>query len=57
MNKHNASNVRIKREYLGYLKQAKGRDEATIDAVAKSLARFEESTGWKDFNASIAGRQ
>src|SRR4051794_850188 len=49
MSKHNVSNVRIKREYLGYLRQAKGRDEATIDAVAKSLVRFEESTGWKDF--------
>jgi len=49
MSKHNAANVRIKREYLAYLKQAKGRDGATIDAVAKSLVRFEESTGWKDF--------
>ena len=56
MNKHNASNVRIKREYLGYLKQAKGRDEATIDAVAKSLARFEESTGWKDFKRFHRGQ-
>ena len=26
-----------------------GRDEATIDGVAKSLARFEESTRGKDF--------
>jgi site-specific recombinase XerD len=36
-------------KYLCYLKQARGRNEATVDAVAKSLARFEESTGWKDF--------
>ena len=49
MNKHNAGNERIKREYLLYLKQAKGRNEATIDGVASSLARFEESTKWKDF--------
>jgi integrase len=56
MSRHNASNVRIKREYLGYLKQAKGRDEATIDAVAKSLARFEESTGWKDFKRFHRGQ-
>ena len=56
MNKHNASNVRIKREYLAYLKQAKGRDEATVDAVAKSLARFEESTGWKDFKRFHRGQ-
>ena len=49
MTKHSAANERIKREYFGYLVQAKGRDEATIDGVAKSLARFEESTRGKDF--------
>ena len=49
MAKHNAANERIKRDYLAYLKEAKGRDEATIDRVAASLARFEDSTGRKDF--------
>ena len=49
MTKHNAANERVKREYYRYLKEAKGRDEATIDAVAKSLARFEDSTGRKEF--------
>lgn len=49
MTKHNVANERIKREYFGYLGQAKGRDEVTIDGVAKSLARFEESTRRKDF--------
>ena len=49
MTKHNAANERIKREYFQYLAQAKGRDEATIGGVAKSLARFEDSTGRKDF--------
>ncbi|MEA3539708.1 MAG: tyrosine-type recombinase/integrase [Pseudomonadota bacterium] len=49
MAKHNAANERIKREYFRYLKEARGRDEATIDGVAKALARFEESTKWKDF--------
>jgi integrase len=49
MTKHCAPNERIKREYFDYLKQAKGRDESTIDAVAKSLARFEASTKAKDF--------
>ena len=49
MSKHNGANERIKREYFRYLKEAKGRDDATIDGVAKSLARFEESTRWKDF--------
>lgn len=49
MKKHNAANERIKREYFRCLKEAHGRDEATIDAVAKSLARFESSTGVKEF--------
>jgi integrase len=49
MTKHNAANERIKRDYYRYLKEAKGRDEATIDAVAKSLARFEDSTKRKEF--------
>jgi integrase len=49
MTKHNPANERIKREYFRYLAEAKGRDDATIDSVAKSLARFEESTRAKDF--------
>ncbi len=49
MTKANAANERIKHEYLAYLVQAKGRDDATIDGVAKSLARFELSTRGKDF--------
>jgi integrase len=47
--KHNAANERIKREYFRYLAEAKGRDEATIDGIAKALARFEDSTRRKDF--------
>src|SRR5687767_1408159 len=49
MAKANGANERIKREYLAYLKQARGRDEATIDRVAMSLARFEDSTRRRDF--------
>lgn len=49
MTKHNAANERIKHDYFSYLVQAKGRDDATIDGVAKSLARFEQSTRGKDF--------
>ena len=49
MAKHNAANARIKREYFQYLKAAKGRDESSIDAVAKALARFEAANGHKDF--------
>src|SRR5689334_8398722 len=49
MTKHNPANERIKREYLRYLSEARGRDEATIDGTAKSIARFEESTRHRDF--------
>lgn len=49
MPKHNAANTRIKREYFDYLKEAMRRDEASIDQVAKAIARFEEATEHKDF--------
>jgi site-specific recombinase XerD len=49
MTKTNAANERVKYAYFRYLKEALGRDDATIDRVAKSLARFEETTGGKDF--------
>ena len=49
MANHNAANTRIKREYFDYLKEAMRRDEASIDQVAKALARFEAATGHKDF--------
>lgn len=49
MAKHNPANTRIKREYFDYLKEAMRRDEASIDATAKALARFEAATGFKDF--------
>ena len=49
MTKANAANERIKREYFLYLADARGRDPATIDGAAKALARFEASTGNRDF--------
>jgi site-specific recombinase XerD len=49
MAKHSAANARIKREYFTYLKEAQRRDEGSIDAVAKALARFEDANGHKDF--------
>jgi integrase len=51
MAKHNAANARIKRDYFHYLKEAKRRNEASIDAVAKALDRFETSNGYKDFKS------
>lgn len=49
MGKHNAANTRIKREYFHYLKEARRRDDASIDPIAKALDRFEQSTKHKDF--------
>lgn len=46
---HNAKNERIKRKYLAHLKEAKRHSEATVDAVAKALARFEVDTRFRDF--------
>lgn len=49
MAKHNGANARIKHDYFAYLKEAQRRDEASVDAVAKALSRFEEVNGHKDF--------
>lgn len=49
MTKTNAANERIKREYFRFLREAHGRDEATVDRIAKSLARFEAATKARDF--------
>src|SRR5215472_11398278 len=46
---HNADNERIKHQYFRFLKGAKGRNEASIDAVAKALNRFETYTRFRDF--------
>ena len=51
MTKHNAENERIKRKYFAYLKEAIRNSEATVDAAAKALARFEAHTKYKDFKA------
>lgn len=47
--KSNPQNERIKHEYFTYLREAQRRNGSSIDAVAKALSRFEESTGYKDF--------
>jgi len=49
MKKYNANNERVKRKYLTFLGQAKGQNEASIDAVAKALSRFESYNEHKDF--------
>jgi integrase len=49
MTKCNAANERVKRRYLQFLKDVKGRDDASIDAVAKAIDRFEEHSKHRDF--------
>lgn len=49
MHKYNTNNEHIKRKYLTFLKQAKGQNEASIDAVAKAISRFERYGNYKDF--------
>ncbi|MBV1930494.1 MAG: site-specific integrase [Porticoccaceae bacterium] len=49
MRKHSPDNERIKRKYFIFLKEAKRQNEASIDAVASALSRFEEYMKWRDF--------
>ncbi len=51
MTKRNADNERVKRRYLVYLKDAKGRDNASIDAAASAIERFEEYVKRRDFRS------
>lgn len=51
MKKLNENNERIKHRYFTYLSQADGKCEATVNAVAKSLDRFETHTGQRDFRS------
>ncbi len=49
--KHNPDNVRIKRKYFTFMKEAKRQDEASIDAIAKALNRFEVYGKFRNFKA------
>jgi integrase len=42
-------NERVKRRYLHFLADVKGRDEASLDAVAKALERFDDYNKRRDF--------
>lgn len=50
MAKHNAANERIKRDYFRLLKDARGYDDTSVDAIAASIARFESYTRCKGFD-------
>ncbi len=47
--KYCEENERIKRQYMSYLKQAKGQDQKSLDKVAAALVKFEQSTNFKPF--------
>ena len=49
MRKHHPENERVKRKYLIFQKEARQQSEATIDSIAKSLARFEDYNKCRDF--------
>lgn len=51
MRSHSPENERIKRRYFSYLKEAKRYSEASIDAVAKAIDRFETDTKHREFKA------
>jgi integrase len=47
--KRNPANERAKRAYLQWLGGSQGRDQASLDAVAKALERFDEYNRRRDF--------
>jgi len=51
MAEFNAINERMKRQYLGWLRDADGKDEKTLDQIAATLRDFEMTLGCKPFKA------
>jgi integrase len=51
MKNHNPENERTKRAYFTFLKESKGLSEASIDATATAIARFEAYTRCRSFKA------
>lgn len=51
MQRHHPDNERVKRQYFVFLKEAKRQSEASVDAAAQAIARFEAETGHRDFRS------
>jgi integrase len=49
MSAYNPENERIKKAYFRSRREAKGRAASTIDGIRKSISRYEEYTGRKNF--------
>ena len=47
--KRHPENEKVKRNYLQFLRDVKGRDEGSIDQVAKALERFDDYNRRRDF--------
>lgn len=47
--KYCPENERVKRAYVLFLEAANGKQTATTDGVLRSIARFEEATGFREF--------
>src|ERR1700730_15937837 len=47
--KRNPANERVKRRYLQFLRDVKGRDETSLYAMAKAIERFDEYNRRRDF--------
>jgi integrase len=56
MAKSKTPNERIKRAYIDFLRQAMGRSEGSLEAVAAALHRFESYTGFRDFREFHVGQ-
>ena len=55
MIKHNPDNERVKHTYLGFLRDAMGRDPGALDSVSMALHRLETFTGYADFRTFDGG--
>lgn len=51
MAKRNKNNLRIKRKYLVWLKDARGLSEASIDKAASAISTYDNWLEGKDFRA------
>ncbi len=49
MKTHDPENERIKRQYVIFMREAKGLSEKSIDLALSAIARFETYTRWKNF--------
>jgi len=49
MRNYHPENERLKRRYIAFAKETKGQDHKSLDKIADSLVKFEESTRYKPF--------